>query len=70
MKPVDLKSNTFINSSEEINDEGPKTDDTVRISRYKNIFAKCYVPNWFQNGYMLFAFLKAKKQLESFTKNN
>ena len=70
MKPFDLKSNTFINSSEEINDEGPKTDDTVRISRYKNIFAKCYVPNWFQNGYMLFAFLKAKKQLESFTKNN
>ena len=61
MKPVDLKSNTFINSTEEINDEGPKTDDIVRISRYKNIFAKCYVPNWFQSGYMLFAFLKAKK---------
>ena len=23
-----------------------KTVDIVRISKYKNIFAKCYVPNW------------------------
>ena len=41
MKPVDVKSNTYINSSKEINDEDPKfkTGDNVRISKYKNISA-------------------------------
>ena len=47
MKPLDVKSNTFTNSSKEINDKDPKfkIDDIVRISKYKNIFAKGYVPN-------------------------
>ena len=47
MKPIDVKSNTFINTSEEINNEDPKfkIGDNVRISKYKNIFAKIYVPN-------------------------
>ena len=47
MKPVDVKSNTYINSSKEINDKDPKIkiDDVVRISKYKNIFAKGYIPN-------------------------
>ena len=45
MKPVDVKSKTHINSSKEINDKDPefKIGDTVRISNYKNIFAKDYV---------------------------
>ena len=45
MKPVDVKSKTYINSSKEINDKDPefKIGDTVRISNYKNIFAKDYV---------------------------
>ena len=32
----------------EVNDEDPKfkVRDHVRISRYKNIFAKEYTPNW------------------------
>ena len=49
MKSVDVKSSTYINSSQEINDENTKCkiDDIVRISKYKNIFAKDYVPNWF-----------------------
>ena len=36
MKPVDVKSNTYINSSKEINDEDPKfkIGDIVRISKY------------------------------------
>ena len=40
MKPVDVKSNTYIESSEWINDGDPKfkIGDTVRISKYKNIF--------------------------------
>ena len=48
MKPVDVKSNTYIDSSKEINDKDPKfkIGDIVRISKYKNIFAKGYVPNW------------------------
>ena len=47
MKPVDIYRNTYINSSKEINDEDPKfkIGDIVRISKYKNVFAKGYVPN-------------------------
>ena len=47
MKPVDVKSSTYINSSEEINNEDPKfkIGDIARIPKYKNIFAKGYVPN-------------------------
>ena len=47
MKPVDLKWNTYINYSKEINDKDPKfkTGHFVRISKYKNIFAKSYLPN-------------------------
>ena len=59
MKPVDVKPNTYINSSKEINDEDPifKIGDIVRILKYKNIFAKGYVPNWFQE---VFAIKKVK----------
>ena len=42
MKSVDVKSNTYIDSSKEINDKDPKfkVGDHARISKYKNIFAK------------------------------
>ena len=47
MKPIDVKDNTYINTSKEINkDPKFKVGDHVRISKYKNIFAKGYVPNW------------------------
>ena len=48
MKPVDVNSSTFIESSKEINNKGPKfrIGNIVIISKYKNIFAKGYVPNW------------------------
>ena len=47
MKPVDVKSNTYINSGKEINNKDPKfkVGNHVRISKYKNIFAKDHVPN-------------------------
>ena len=47
MKPVDLKDNTYIDFKNEVNDKGPKfkVGDHVRISKYKNIFAKGYTPN-------------------------
>ena len=40
MKPVDVISSTYIDSSKETNDEDPKykIGDIVRISKYKNIF--------------------------------
>ena len=47
MKPVDVKSNTYIGSSKEINNKNPKfkIGDNVRISKYKNVFAKGYTSN-------------------------
>ena len=38
---------TYINASKEINNKDPKfkVRDHVRISKYKNIFAKGYMPN-------------------------
>ena len=48
VKPIDAKSNSFTKYNEESNDKDPKfqVGDHVRISRYKNIFAKGYAPNW------------------------
>ena len=48
MKPIDVKDNTYINTDKETNDKDPKfkVGDRVRISKYKNIFAKVDTPNW------------------------
>ena len=48
MKPIDVKDNTYINIGKEVNDRDSKlkVGDHVRISKYKNIFAKGYTPNW------------------------
>ena len=48
MKPVDVKDNTYIDFKKEVNDKDPKfkVGDYVRISKYKNIFAKGHIPNW------------------------
>ena len=48
MKPIDVKDNTYIDFKKESNDKNPKfkVGDHVRISKYKNIFAKVYMPNW------------------------
>ena len=42
MKPADVKDNTYINADKEINNKDPKfkVGDHVRVSKYKNIFAK------------------------------
>ena len=47
MKPVDIKSNTYIDSSKEIKNKDPKFEigDIVRISKYRNIVAKGYTPH-------------------------
>ena len=55
MKPVDVKSNTYIDSSKEINDKNSKFKivDNVRISDYKYVFAKGYTPNWSEEIFMI-----------------
>ena len=48
MKPVDVKDNfKNVDFKKEVNDEHPKfkVGDHVRISKYKNNFAKGYTPN-------------------------
>ena len=47
MKPIDVKNNKrmYIDEHNE-KDSKFKVGDGVRISRYKNIFAKGYAPNW------------------------
>ena len=42
MKPIDVNSNTYIDSNKEIDVKYPKfkIGDTVRISKYKNFVAK------------------------------
>ena len=56
MKPVDVNSNTYIDSGKEIiNNKDPnfKVGDNVRISKYKNIFAKGYTPNWSEEVFLI-----------------
>ena len=55
MKPIDVKDNTYINTSKEINNKDPKfkVGDYVRISKYKNIFAKGYMPNWSEEVFVI-----------------
>ena len=48
MKPTDVKDNTYINIGKEVKDKDLKfkVGDLVTISKYKNIFAKGFTPNW------------------------
>ena len=48
MKPIDGSSNSYAEYNEDSNKKDPKfkVGDHVRISKYKNIFAKGYTPNW------------------------
>ena len=48
MKPIDIKDKTYIDFGKEVNDNDPKfkVGDQVRVSKYKNIFAKDYTTNW------------------------
>ena len=84
MKPVDVEDNTYINFNKEVNDKDPKfkVGDHVRISKYKNIFAKGYTPNWSEEVFVVSKIkntvpwtyvindLNVKKLLEHFMKKN
>ena len=55
IKPIDVKDNTYINLDKEVNDKNPKfkVGDHVRISKYKNIFAKDYTQNWSEKTFVI-----------------
>ena len=55
MKLVDVKDNTYIDLKKKINNKDPKFKfgDHVRISKYKNIFPKRYMPNWLEEIFVI-----------------
>ena len=55
MKPVDVKSGNYIECNVNSSDKDPKfkVGDHVRISKYKNIFAKGYTPNWSEEVFVI-----------------
>ena len=48
IKPIDVASDSYAEYNEDSNKKDPKfkVGDHVRISKYKNIFAKGCTPNW------------------------
>ena len=48
MEPANVKDNTYIDFKREVNEKHSrfKVGNRVRISKYKNIFAKGCTPNW------------------------
>ena len=77
MKPVDIKSSAYIDFDRKNNKGEPKfkVGDHVRISKYKKISLKGYLPNWSEETFiitklkilfcrqMLSLILKVKKSL-------
>ena len=55
MKPIDVTDDSFAEYNEESNKKDPKfkVGDHVRISKYKNIFAKGYAPNWSEEVFVI-----------------
>ena len=55
MKPLDVKGNTYIDFEKEVNDKYPKfkVGDYARVSKYRNIFAKGYTPNWSEDVFVI-----------------
>ena len=55
MKPIDIKNNTYIDFEKKVNDKDPKfkVADYVRISKYKKIFARGYMPNWSEEVFII-----------------
>ena len=55
MKPIDVKWSTCIDFGIQNNKKDPKyeVDDHVTISKYKDICAKGYTPNWSENVFVI-----------------
>ena len=52
---MNVKPSTYFDSSKKTNDKNSKfkISDIVRISKYTNIFAKGYVPNWSEEVFVI-----------------
>ena len=48
MEPIEVTNDSYAEYNDDSNNKSPKIKvvDHVRISKYKNIFAKGYPPNW------------------------
>ena len=55
IKPNDVTNDSFAEYNEESNKKDPKFKicDHVTISKYKNIFAKGYTPNWSEEDFFV-----------------
>ena len=55
MKPIDVTGDSYAEYNEDFNKKDPKfkVGDHVRISKYKNIFAKGYTPNWSEEVFVI-----------------
>ena len=55
VKPIDVKSSTYIDPNKEINNRVPKfkVGNNVRILIYKKVFAKGYIPNWSEEVFVI-----------------
>ena len=55
MKPIDVTDDSYAEYNEDFNKKDPKfkVGDNVRISKYKNIFAKGYTPNWSEEVFVI-----------------
>ena len=55
MKPIDVTGDSYVECNEYPNKKDPKfkVGNHVRISKYKNIFAKEYAPNWSEEVFVI-----------------
>ena len=55
MKPIDVTSDSYAEYNEDSNVTKPKfkVSDHVRISKYRNIFAKAYTKNWSEEVFVI-----------------
>ena len=55
MRPIDVTNDSQAEYNEDFNKKDPKfkVGDNVRISKYKNIFAKGYTPNWSEEVFLV-----------------
>ena len=55
MKPVYVTDDSYAEYNEDFNKKDPKfkVGDHVRISKYENIFAKGYTPNWSEEVFVI-----------------
>ena len=65
VKPIDVTSDSYAEYNEDSNEKDPKfkVGDRVRISKFKNIFAKGYTQNWSEE---VFVVSKIKTQFRGF----